>query len=76
MENIGKVFLDKRGNRNNVVEIVDKLTTYNSKGEIVRECYVGAHEFMGCTIKKEYPLATIERWKCNNCELHKGVELC
>lgn len=75
MENIGKVFLDRRGKRNDVITIVDKLTTRNSKGDIVRECYVGAHEFMGCIIKKEYPLATIARWKSLNCELHKGVEL-
>ena len=75
MENIGKVFLDKRGKRNNVVRIIDKWTTYNSKGEIVLVRYIGAHDFMGCTIKKEYPAATIARWKCNNCELHEGVEL-
>lgn len=75
MENIGKVFLDKRGKRNDVITIVDKLTTYNSKGVIVREVYVGEHTFCGQVVKAEYPLATIERWKSLNCELHKGVEL-
>lgn len=75
MENIGKLFLDKRGKRNNLVEIVDKLTTYNSKGEIVKECYVGAHKFMGCIIKNEYPLATIKRWKSLNCEIYYELDL-
>jgi hypothetical protein len=43
---IGTVFMT-RGKHPRTCTVVDQLTTKNSKGEVVSERYVAAHEFCG-----------------------------
>jgi hypothetical protein len=39
-----------RGKSPRVCTVTDILTTYNSKGELVKTRYVSTHEFMGQTV--------------------------
>ena len=35
------------GKHPKVCEVIDFLRTYNSKGELIKTCYVSKHQFMG-----------------------------
>lgn len=47
-----------RGKAPKVCTIVDHYITTNLKGEIVKECYVATHEFLGQTITDHDVVAT------------------
>jgi len=47
MENLIGVIYKTRGKYPKLCTVVDKLDTYNSKGELVRTRYVSEHEFLG-----------------------------
>jgi hypothetical protein len=47
MENLIGVVYKTRGKHPRLCTVVDKLDTYNSKGELVRTRYVSEHEFLG-----------------------------
>lgn len=47
MENLIGVVYKTRGKHPKLCTVVDKLDTYNSKGELVRTRYVSEHEFLG-----------------------------
>ena len=57
---IGLQFIRRNsGLRKDVETIVDILTTYNSKNEVVGIVYVAEHDFLGQMIKTKTPGATI-----------------
>lgn len=47
MENLIGVVYKTRGKHPRLCTVVDKLDTYNSKGELARTRYVSEHEFLG-----------------------------
>ena len=54
---IGRKYI-KRGKRKDECTVVDKLTTTNIAGEVVKVRYVTTHEFMGQTITESDVLLT------------------
>ena len=46
---IGTKFMS-RGKCPRVCTVIDIYKTYNNAGELVRECYVASHEFVGQTV--------------------------
>lgn len=48
---IGTQYLS-RGKHPVLCTVVDQLTTYNSKGEIVRTAYVSEHQFLGQAVRE------------------------
>ena len=47
MENLIGVIYKTRGKNPKICTVVDRLDTYNSKGELVKTRYVSEHEFLG-----------------------------
>jgi len=47
MENLIGVVYKTRHKKPRICTVVDKLETYNSKGELVKTRYVSEHEFLG-----------------------------
>lgn len=59
---IGLKFVRPHTKRKDVETITDILSTYNSKGELVRTRYVATHEFMGQQIAdSDIVIVTIQR---------------
>lgn len=56
---VGTQFM-KRGKAKKVCTVVDYYVTRNLKDEIVKEVYVAEHEFMGQTLRDEYPQISID----------------
>lgn len=50
MENLIGVVYKTRHKRPKVCTVVDKLETYNTKGELVKTRYVAEHDFLGQTV--------------------------
>lgn len=50
MENLIGVVYKTRGKNPKICTVVDKLDTYNSKGEVVKTRYVSEHDFLGQTV--------------------------
>lgn len=51
-----------RGKAPKICTVVDYYVTTNLKGEIVKQCYVATHEFLGQTIiDRDIPSSTIAR---------------
>lgn len=58
MIGIGTKYIS-RGKRKNVCTVIDILTTYNSKSEVVSVKYLCEHDFMGQTVRHEELSTTI-----------------
>jgi len=50
VENLIGVVYKTRHKNPKICTVVDKLETYNSKGELVKTRYVSEHEFLGQTV--------------------------
>ena len=50
MQNLIGVVYKTRGKHPKICTVVDRLETYNSKGELVKTRYVSEHEFLGQTV--------------------------
>ena len=50
MENLIGVVYKTRHKHTRTCTVVDKLETYNGKGELVKTRYVSEHEFLGQTV--------------------------
>ena len=49
------------GKNPNLCTVVDIHYTYNLQGELVKKRYIATHQFMGQTVKGEYPVVSIQR---------------
>lgn len=58
---IGDMFIQKSKHRKDICEVIDKLTTTNSNGEIVNVRWLCQHDFMGQKIKHEECDSTVRR---------------
>jgi hypothetical protein len=50
MQNLIGVVYKTRGKHPKICTVVDRLETYNTKGELVKTRYVSEHEFLGQTV--------------------------
>jgi len=50
MENLIGVVYKTRGKHPKICTVVDRLDTYNSKGELVKTRYISEHDFLGQTV--------------------------
>ena len=57
---IGVKFLSS-GKNKRVCEVVDILTTYNSKKELIKTTYIEEHLFCGQTLKSEVVAVSVQR---------------
>ena len=55
---VGKKFIRRGNKRKDVETVIDKLTTKNLAGEVIKTRYVCSHVFMGQTILNKDTLET------------------